>query len=161
MGKCKICDSNTKEVISFGKMPIANGFINSPTDKEFFYDLKVDFCLQCFMVQLDGTVRAEMMFNEDYHFISSTSSVMAQHFKDVADDIFDVVRKVKFPFVVEIGCNDGIMLQHISNNVLKGMNRQSTEKSIRLKIAEIKRIIPNISLRTNFITGFPGETEKQ
>jgi ribosomal protein S12 methylthiotransferase len=53
-----------------------------------------------------------------------------------------------------------IPLQHISDNVLKGMNRQSTEKSIRSKIAEIKKIAPNISLRTNFITGFPGETEK-
>ncbi len=53
-----------------------------------------------------------------------------------------------------------VPLQHISNNVLKGMNRQSTEKSIREKIAEIKKIAPNISLRTNFITGFPGETEK-
>jgi len=53
-----------------------------------------------------------------------------------------------------------IPLQHISNNVLKAMNRQSTEKSIRAKIAEIRKIVPNISLRTNFMTGFPGETEK-
>ena len=53
-----------------------------------------------------------------------------------------------------------IPLQHISDNVLKGMNRQSTEKSIRSKIDEIKKMIPEISLRTNFITGFPGETEK-
>ncbi|MCG2726719.1 MAG: 30S ribosomal protein S12 methylthiotransferase RimO [Elusimicrobia bacterium] len=53
-----------------------------------------------------------------------------------------------------------IPLQHISNNVLKAMNRKSTEKSIREKIAEIKKIVPDISLRTNFITGFPGETEK-
>ncbi len=53
-----------------------------------------------------------------------------------------------------------IPLQHISDNVLKAMNRQSTEKSIREKITEIKKMMPNISLRTNFITGFPGETEK-
>ena len=53
-----------------------------------------------------------------------------------------------------------IPLQHISDNILKAMNRKSTEKSIRAKMAEIKKIIPDISLRTNFITGFPGETEK-
>ena len=53
-----------------------------------------------------------------------------------------------------------IPLQHISDNILKAMNRKSTEKSIRAKMAEIKKIIPDISLRTNFITGFHGETEK-
>ena len=53
-----------------------------------------------------------------------------------------------------------IPLQHISNNILKAMNRTSTENSIRGKIDEIRKIMPDISLRTNFITGFPGETEK-
>ncbi len=51
-------------------------------------------------------------------------------------------------------------LQHISDAVLRRMNRSSTEKSIRAKIAELRRAMPGIALRTNFITGFPGETEK-
>jgi len=53
-----------------------------------------------------------------------------------------------------------IPLQHISDNVLKKMNRRSTEKSIRAKIASIRNIVPDIALRTNFIVGFPGETEQ-
>ncbi len=51
-------------------------------------------------------------------------------------------------------------LQHISDNVLGKMNRRSTEKSIRAKISSIRSIVPDIALRTNFIVGFPGETEK-
>ncbi len=51
-------------------------------------------------------------------------------------------------------------LQHISDNVLKRMNRRSTEKSIRARIASIKKFMPDIAFRTNFIVGFPGETEK-
>lgn len=49
-------------------------------------------------------------------------------------------------------------LQHISDRVLKLMNRSSTESSIKAKIAELRRAMPDIALRTNFIVGFPGET---
>ena len=51
-------------------------------------------------------------------------------------------------------------LQHISDNVLKRMNRRSTERSIKAKIASIRRFVPDLAFRTNFIVGFPGETEK-
>lgn len=49
-------------------------------------------------------------------------------------------------------------LQHISDSVLKLMNRSSTGSSIKSKIAELRRAMPDIALRTNFIIGFPGET---
>ena len=51
-------------------------------------------------------------------------------------------------------------LQHISDNVLKKMNRISSEKIIREKIELIKKIIPDMAIRTTFIVGFPGESEK-
>jgi ribosomal protein S12 methylthiotransferase len=49
-------------------------------------------------------------------------------------------------------------LQHVSDRMLKRMNRTSTEASIRAKIDELRRAMPDIALRTNFIVGFPGET---
>lgn len=52
-----------------------------------------------------------------------------------------------------------IPIQHSSDNVLKGMNRRSTEKSIKNTIAKLKKAIPDIHIRTTLITGFPGETE--
>ncbi|RMG78557.1 MAG: MiaB/RimO family radical SAM methylthiotransferase, partial [Bacteroidetes bacterium] len=53
-----------------------------------------------------------------------------------------------------------IPLQHISDNMLKKMRRGITkEKTIRL-INEIRNKIPEITLRTTLISGFPGETEQ-
>lgn len=54
-----------------------------------------------------------------------------------------------------------IPLQHISNNILKKMNRRSNKESIELIINKLKQNIPNIAIRTTFIIGFPGETEKE
>lgn len=53
-----------------------------------------------------------------------------------------------------------IPIQHSSDNVLRGMRRRSTEKSIRETIAKLKEAIPDIHIRTTLITGFPGEEEE-
>ncbi|MDR1998114.1 MAG: 30S ribosomal protein S12 methylthiotransferase RimO [Candidatus Margulisbacteria bacterium] len=50
-------------------------------------------------------------------------------------------------------------LQHVSNNVLQSMGRSDTEALIRAKIKLIRELIPDLALRTNFIVGYPGETE--
>ena len=49
--------------------------------------------------------------------------------------------------------------QHISDGVLKGMNRRITEARIRRKLETLQATIPALTLRTTFITGFPGETD--
>lgn len=53
-----------------------------------------------------------------------------------------------------------IPLQHISDPVLKRMNRKSDEQSIKRLIQKIRNEIPDATLRTSLIVGFPGETEE-
>jgi ribosomal protein S12 methylthiotransferase len=51
-------------------------------------------------------------------------------------------------------------LQHIADNILSSMKRRSSEALIREKIALIRKTVPGMAIRTNFIVGYPGETEK-
>lgn len=51
-------------------------------------------------------------------------------------------------------------LQHISDNVLHKMRRISTEKTICGIIDKLRSEMPDFAIRTNFIVGFPGETDK-
>ena len=53
-----------------------------------------------------------------------------------------------------------IPIQHISDTVLKRMNRKTTGDRIEKLIAKIKKEIPEVVLRTSLIVGFPGETEE-
>ena len=53
-----------------------------------------------------------------------------------------------------------IPIQHISNAVLKRMNRKTNKEQIENLISKIRKEIPNVVLRTSLIVGFPGETEK-
>ncbi len=51
-----------------------------------------------------------------------------------------------------------IPIQHISDPVLRGMKRRSSEQQIRDLITKLRDRIPGIALRTSLIVGFPGET---
>ena len=51
-------------------------------------------------------------------------------------------------------------LQHASRNVLKLMKRGGTRASLERLIERVRRRVPDIAIRTTFITGFPGETEE-
>jgi len=108
---CRICNTTTKKFLDLGKQPMANNFIQSPTMDEFFYNLEVFFCPDCFTVQIGNCPAKEDVFNDDYAFFTSTSEYMKQHFKELAHDI-----KSKLPlngsFVVEIGSNDGTFLKN-------------------------------------------------
>ena len=52
-----------------------------------------------------------------------------------------------------------IPIQHASDAILKRMGRRTSNKEIRELVAKLRREIPDIALRTTFISGFPGETE--
>ncbi len=52
-------------------------------------------------------------------------------------------------------------LQHIDNTILKRMNRRLDEQGVRKLVARMREQIPDLTLRTSFIVGFPGETREQ
>lgn len=52
-------------------------------------------------------------------------------------------------------------LQHGDNDILRAMNRRGTAEEAEALIARLRRAMPDITIRTTMITGFPGETEEQ
>ena len=54
-----------------------------------------------------------------------------------------------------------IPIQHISNTILKKMNRQTSKENIEKIIKKIRDKIPYVTIRTSLIVGFPGESENQ
>ena len=74
--------------------------------------------------------------------------------------------KITEGFVNEFRDNPRILkyidlpLQHISDGVLRRMNRHGDGKLIREVVATLRREIPDLVIRTTFIVGFPGETEE-
>ncbi|SVE43569.1 uncharacterized protein METZ01_LOCUS496423, partial [marine metagenome] len=125
---CRICEAKVQPFMSFGKMPIANGFLN-PEDfpKEYFYELKPVFCENCLTFQIAEQPDPEKMFHQSYAFFSRTSKHMANHFKLYADWIMDEYLTSSDPFVVEIGSNDGVMIENFSKNKIRQLGVEPSE----------------------------------
>ncbi len=54
-----------------------------------------------------------------------------------------------------------VPIQHIDSDVLRAMNRKGDEQTVRTALARLRAAMPDITLRTTLIAGFPGETEAQ
>src|SRR5262245_53667103 len=115
MKACLICNASIEPFIDFGRQPLGNGFL-SPQDfaGEYFFPMRVAFCAGCGMVQLLEQPDRERMFHENYAFFSGTSRYMALHFKQFADHVMSDYLGRGDRFVVEMGSNDGIMLQNFA-----------------------------------------------
>lgn len=133
MSKCLICENNFKPFVDFGNMPIANAFAKKVVSKDnYTFRMKVGFCENCYMVQLIEQPDREKMFHENYAFFSSTSNYMKEHFKSLANSIAKFQGLNKDSFVVEIGCNDGILLENFVFNGIPCLGIEPSENVARV-----------------------------
>lgn len=74
----------------------------------------------------------------------------------VTDELIDVIAKED-----KICSYIDIPLQHCNAEILSSMNRNGSYESLKALLNKMKSRIPDLSLRTTFMVGFPGETDKQ
>jgi methylation protein EvaC len=135
-GHCRVCSAKIAPFMSFGRMPIANGFLRPDEARdEYFFELASAFCTACGMFQLMEQPQPEKMFHEQYAFYSSTSCYMQRHFESFAHGVINGVLVGRDdPFVVELGSNDGIMLRHFRE---RGIRHLGVEPSAN--VADVAR----------------------
>ncbi|MFV2109788.1 methyltransferase domain-containing protein [Micromonospora sp. LOL_015] len=113
-GTCRACGGTVMQFLELGRQPLSDRFLSQPEiHQEYFFHLAVGACERCTMVQLMHEVPREQMFHEDYPYYSSGSAAMQKHFVDTARHLLGTEAAGPDPFVVEIGCNDGVMLRTV------------------------------------------------
>ncbi len=81
---------------------------------------------------------------------------MTSHPKDLSDELIEVMATSK-----HICHHLHLPIQSGNNEILRLMNRGYTREDYLLKVEKLRKAIPDIGLTTDFIVGFPGETEEQ
>ena len=80
---------------------------------------------------------------------------MTSHPKDLSDEVIEVMKHSK-----KICKHLHLPVQSGSTEILKKMNRRYTKEQYLELVRKIKEAVPDISLTTDIIVGFPGETEE-
>ena len=112
---CLICGTPIEPFMSFGPMPLGNGF-RKPDDArpEYRFEMEPAVCPSCTTFQLVRQPSPEQMFHGEYAFFSGTSKRMGEHFAQFAQVVRRDFLQGADPFVVELGSNDGIMMRNFA-----------------------------------------------
>jgi methylation protein EvaC len=125
--KCKVTNKKIEPFMSFGKMPIANGFIEKKDfNNEFFYNMEVGFSEDLSLLQLNDHPEPKSMFNEKYPFFTSSSNYMKVHFKEYAEWMNKKYLKSKSN-LIEIGSNDGTFLKNFNNTSINAFGYEPSK----------------------------------
>jgi len=108
--RCRVCNSKDLTlVLDLGETPLANSYLERPTDPERRFPLRLLFCNDCSLVQLSHIVRPDLMFR-DYAYRSSSSATVREHVRELAEYLHANFLTSSKDLVVEIGSNDGSLL---------------------------------------------------
>ncbi len=107
---CRCCGGkNLKRVLSLGFQPLANNLIENKKTKFDKYPLELNFCSDCYNVQLSVSVNPKKMFS-NYYYLSSTSQSFRSHFEQAAKKYVKEFKLNKLSQIIDVGSNDGVGL---------------------------------------------------
>lgn len=130
---CRICQSQKLySFLDLGYMPIPNGFIakNDLERMEPAYPLRVCVCENCWLMQLQHVIPAEIMFR-NYLYVPSTSKTMMRHFEHMCEETAKVAHVRKGNLVIDIGSNDGALLSFFKKKGLDILGIDPAENIVK------------------------------
>ena len=131
---CRVCDSTDLELaIDLGHQPWCNNFLEPQSiGKEPFYPVRVLYCHNCGTVQLDYTVKKEIMFG-DHTYLSGVTQSLSEHFKSIAHEVDSKFFKNSLSkSVLDIGSNDGTQLKHFQALNYEVLGVESSKKTAKI-----------------------------
>lgn len=119
-GGCAFCDSEqTVEIMNFGRVALAGGFLrDEDLSRESKYPLTLIFCTECFALQVKEKIDPNKLF-QDYFYFSSVADTLKTHFTKYAREVASRFLDPSASVVVELGCNDGVLLRPLADLQIK------------------------------------------
>lgn len=161
---CRHCNQPlTLKLIDLGSAPPSNAYLNEERlrSPEVWYPLRVMVCQECWLVQTQDFARPEELFHDEYAYFSSISStwlVHAQHYVQQMTDRFDLDEK---SLVIELGSNDGYLLQYVKERGIPALGIEPTAvvaRAAREKGIEVREKFFDSQLATELVAeGFQAD----
>jgi len=117
--KCQISNSKKlKSIIFLGYLPPVNTLrkINSTPTEEKSFPAELLYCEESKLAQLGCIVDKKILFPYSYPYTSSTTKILRENFADLYKDITKVTNIKKEDLIIDIGSNDGNLLQNFKDN---------------------------------------------
>jgi SAM-dependent methyltransferase len=143
MTRCIACrEARVEEFLDLGVTALANNFLTADEieQDEPTYPLRVGFCHACAHVQLTTPVPPPSMF-QTYLYRSSASTTLSDHLADLARTLVERHRLGASDLVVDIGCNDGTLLNAFRSEGVRTLGVDPAENLAKLDESGIERYV--------------------
>ena len=110
--ECSICKSPVEEIIDLGLCPPANNFIEEKGQKVVLYPLIVDFCKQCFCIQLRHCLSKNELYSY-YTYSTPKIASLDSHYLDLLIKLKRLGFATHEQSCIEIGSNNGNLLRFL------------------------------------------------
>ncbi|MCX6826843.1 MAG: class I SAM-dependent methyltransferase [candidate division Zixibacteria bacterium] len=130
---CRVCKSeNVTVFLDYGEVPLAGNFVlPSELDEVKLYPMDLAVCPDCSLVQILNVVDPEVIFT-DYRYLSSVTRTLTRHFREYAALLQQEILPPTDPFLVEIGCNDGVLLDPLQKLGVRVLGVDAADNVIQL-----------------------------
>ena len=119
INRCQISGAkDLKTIISVGYLPPVNKLkkIGSLLTGDIFFPSELVYSKTSHLVQLSTLVNKEILFPKEYPYTSSTTKILRENFKELYTDCKKIINIKKKDLVIDIGSNDGNLLNNFKDN---------------------------------------------
>ena len=147
---CRICFSKKLiDYLDLGKQPFSNSFLNyKDLKKEKKFPLIIVLCKNCGLSQLSIIPNTKFIFSK-YDYLSSSSKALTDHYRDLVKKLVKNYNVLSTDTVLDIGCNDGILLKHYPKNFSNVIGVEPSDASKYIKQKRIKLINKFFNYKTS------------
>tara|TARA_X000000950_G_C13915818_1_gene660963 strand:- start:4981 stop:6210 length:1230 start_codon:yes stop_codon:yes gene_type:complete len=117
---CRACDSeNIETVFDLGNQVLTGVFLTEYLDSISSGPVALVACEDCGLVQMKYSYPLDEMYNDGYGYQSGLTSYMSNHLKGILNFASNLANPNENDTVLDIGCNDGTLLNHYPKDLFK------------------------------------------
>jgi len=127
---CQICGhKKLKTVLAFGHQAIVQRYLTAKQlhQPETVYPLNFCFCPKCGLSQLDYVVDPKIVFPANYPYRTHLTNMLVRNFRELADSLGKRYRLKKSDLVIDIGSNDGTLLEGFKAKGMRVLGIEPTD----------------------------------
>ena len=132
INKCQICNLNLTNFLNLGKQPLCDDLRLKPNSSKF-YKLQIKFCKNCLTAFQTYNVEKKKLFPKEYHYRSANTKDVLFGMEDLVKKIIKLKKNLNNKVVLDVGCNDGSLLDIFKKKGCKTFGIEPTDAYIEAR----------------------------
>jgi hypothetical protein len=133
INKCQICDGKLSKTFTLGKQPLCDDLIKIGSKKKSsLHHINIIFCKKCIIAYNQVLIDPKKLFPKNYHYRSNLTKDVLEGMRNLADETKNKYGKLNDKVILDIGCNDGSLLNYFKIMGAKTVGVEPTNAALSI-----------------------------